>query len=88
MNNGLFTPAQQFQQSMPPIGQVPRTTQPLGMPSEGQPMLPPMGQPNGGPPGLPPGLPPVEISQNQMPVYVGDPLIDKYIHMFIGNDVA
>jgi len=74
--NGLFN-----QQQFPPVGM------PQGLPDMST--MDPHGQDPVAP------MPSAEMSQgasvqnqfpqNQTPVYVGDPIVDKYIHMFIGG---
>lgn len=62
---------------------------PVGMPQNAQPDMSAMylqGQPQPQvPPGMPMGQPP-QMPQNAPPEasYTGNPLIDKYIHSFIG----
>lgn len=86
MNNGLFGLPQS------PM-QLPQGHPPMGMPPQSHLQQQPVQLPQGQPMGMPPMLPPQgQMLQQQQPMgqhqteeksYIGDPVIDKYIRMFI-----
>ncbi len=87
MNNGLFAPIQQ-QMNVPQQyaqgAEFPREGMPSQMPQEGR----PSGFPNEGRPAQFPqeGRPAEFPNEGRESIsYIGDPLVDKYIHAFIGG---
>ncbi len=75
----LFQP---MPQGVPPDMSV---MYPQGTPKPSSPQIPQGTPPNVDPGMDPSGMPLEQQAVNQPPSYTGQPLLDKYIHMFIGQ---
>jgi len=83
MNNGLFGQPMNPRQMPPMAGNPYMVPHPVNLP-QAQPPVNVVANQYGQPQGIPQSQPSV-TPQTQQPTYVGDPTLDRYIHMFIGG---